>query len=634
MMNTPVRRIAPLAVAAVLCALGTARSMAAGVSEADFLDDLPTVLSVSRLAQPLNETPGAVTVLDREMIRQSGARELVDLLRMVPGFVVGHINGANPVANYHGDFDSLNRRLQVFVDGRSVYSTLLAGNVSHPMMGVVLDDIERVEVLRGSNSAAYGANAFSGVVNIVTRNAADVPHATVNLALGEKGIADRAVRVALGDPGFALRVTAARSGDNGFDSVFDDKRVDQLHLRGDLRPSLSDEVSFSFGSVAHAWGVTTQPRMEHWRNAYAQGNWLHRLDNEDSLRIAASFDEEKFIDQVFTLTTLALPFRADGTGRRLSLEAEHALRLGPGSRLVWGGQLRHEEINARDLFVTGDTQSAEMMRWFGNLEWRPHPSWLVNAGALWERHSIVGSHTAPRLSVNYHLARDHTLRVGTTQAQRVPTLFELRGDWRTSVLPGVGVRATGGVRPERLVSREIGYLGEFRDFGLRVDLRVFDERGSSLARYFGGLVNDVVNKDPYRKRGWEVQLRWQPRPGTRLLLNHSDLRISSGAGGATMLSDQLAAPRRANAVMWFETLRDDFEFSLAAYSSEAMTWGGLADLMSPTRRLDLRLGKRFRLGATRVDAAFTVQAASGDYQDGSSTRHFPRRALASVKLEF
>lgn len=633
MMNASARLAARLTVAATIAVTGTA-CLAADLSEADFLDDLPTVLSVSRLAQPLNETPGAVTVLDREMIRLSGARELVDLLRMVPGFVVGHINGANPVANYHGDFDALTRRLQVFVDGRSVYSTMLAGNVSHPMMGVVLDDIERVEVLRGSNSAAYGANAFSGVVNVVTRNAADVPKATVSLSLGEAGIADRGVRLAFGDPEFAMRVTAARSGDNGFYNVLDDKRVDQLHFRGDLRPTVSDELSFSLGSVAHAWGVTTQSRMEHWRNAYAQGSWLRRLGEDDNLRVSASFDEEKFVDQVFSLTALNLPFRADGTGRRLSLEAEHSLRLGTGIRLVWGGQLRHEELDAPDIFTTSATQSAEMMRWFGNIEWRPHRAWVVNAGALLERHSIVGSHTAPRLAVNYHVAREHTLRIGTTQAQRIPTLFELRGDWRTAVLPGVGVRASGGLRPERLVSNEIGYLGEFAALGLRVDVRAFEESGSSIARYFGGAINDVVNKDPYRKRGWEMQMNWQPRAETRILLNHSVIGIRSEATGATKQTDELSAPSRASAFMWFESLPLGYEFSLAAYFSKAMTWGGLADLLNPTRRVDLRFGRRFKLGPTRADAALTVQSASGGYQDGSPTRQFPRRAFVSVRLEF
>ena len=68
------------------------------VSEKDYFGDLPVVLSVSRLAQPLNEVPGAVTVIDRELIRRSGAREVAEVLRLVPGFVFTSRNGANPQA--------------------------------------------------------------------------------------------------------------------------------------------------------------------------------------------------------------------------------------------------------------------------------------------------------------------------------------------------------------------------------------------------------------------------------------------------------------------------------------------------------------------------------------------------------
>ena len=86
-----------LGVLAMLLALLAASAAAQEVSEKDYFGDLPVVLSVSRLAQPLSETPGSVTVIDRETIRRSGARDLSDLLRLVPGFVVGHINGANPI---------------------------------------------------------------------------------------------------------------------------------------------------------------------------------------------------------------------------------------------------------------------------------------------------------------------------------------------------------------------------------------------------------------------------------------------------------------------------------------------------------------------------------------------------------
>lgn len=631
-------RFLPVLAAALLSA-GTAplaaqeiEGAAGGISERDYLGDLPVVLSVSRLAQPLDETPGAVTVLDRDTIRRSGARELTDLLRLVPGFVVGHANGANPIANYHGDFDSLNRRLQVFVDGRSIYSSLFAGNVSHPMMGLVLDDIERIEVLRGSNSAGYGANAFSGVVNVVTRNAADVPPTTLSLSLGEKGIADGSARLAWGDSVMAFRLTAARSGDHGFDNEFDDKRVEQLHLRGDLHPSPRDDLMLAAGSVQHQWEHDPPQREESWRNAFVQVRWVRRLDEGAELRLNASVDTEQPENQFYYLKLkgVSYPFRTDGRARRSSLEVEHASQLRPDFRLVWGGQWRREDVVSPDLFSVPDAQTAELRRLFTNLEWRPHPQWLVNAGGLWEDHSIVGSHTAPRLAVNFHLLPDHTLRLGTTQAYRVPTLFELRGDWRTPALPGSFVLASGGIRPERLAVREIGYLGEFRQVGLSVDLRAFVETGSSIARYMGGYPNDVVNKDPYRKHGWETQLRWRPRPETQVLLNYTALKVSS----ATSASDELIAPTHATSLVWFESLPAGFEWSLACHTSGPMSWVGVKETLEPRPRVDLRLARRFKTGAANVELALVTQSAAGSYEDGDSTIRFPRRSFLTLRLDF
>lgn len=151
------------------------------VTESDFLTDMPIVLSVSRLSQRLDETPGAVTVLDRNMIRLSGARDVADLLRLVPGFQsTMSFERIAPQATYHGTYYSVSNRMQVLVDGRSVYSPFLVGGIGPGLQTVALADIERIEVLRGSNSAAYGARAFLGVINIITLD----PNQTVGFNAG------------------------------------------------------------------------------------------------------------------------------------------------------------------------------------------------------------------------------------------------------------------------------------------------------------------------------------------------------------------------------------------------------------------------------------------------------------------
>ncbi len=193
--------------AGLVCALAGRGASATELSEQDYFSELPTVLTVSRLAQPLSETPGAVTIIDRETIRRSGARELADVLRLVPGYLVSGYNGANPSASYHAPLDDFGIRNLVLVDGRPVYSAYYFGGTSRGMMGVLLEDIERIEVLRGSNSAAYGANAMFGVINVITRNTADSHGVEVSATSGEGGINDNHARIGWGNENASFRLS-------------------------------------------------------------------------------------------------------------------------------------------------------------------------------------------------------------------------------------------------------------------------------------------------------------------------------------------------------------------------------------------------------------------------------------------
>jgi iron complex outermembrane receptor protein len=157
-----------------------------GLTEDYFFGEIPVVLSASRLAQPVSESPAAMTIIDRELIEASGAINIPDVLRLVPGFQVSHISGANLTAQYHGLADKHPKRMQVLIDGRSVYHSAFGG-VHWDSLPITLDDVERIEVLRGSNAAAYGSNAFMGVVNIVTRHASQDRGSQISLLGGYNG---------------------------------------------------------------------------------------------------------------------------------------------------------------------------------------------------------------------------------------------------------------------------------------------------------------------------------------------------------------------------------------------------------------------------------------------------------------
>ncbi|NWG86824.1 MAG: TonB-dependent receptor plug domain-containing protein [Hydrogenophilaceae bacterium] len=144
------------------------------MSEQIFFEDLPVVLTVSRLAQPAREAPAMVTVIDRKMIEASGYTNIPDLLRLVPGFQVSYVHSWQPVVTYHGISDGNSRRLQVLVDGRSIFNPAF-GQVDWRELPLALEDIERIEVVHGPSAAAYGSNAFLATINIITLQGLDEP---------------------------------------------------------------------------------------------------------------------------------------------------------------------------------------------------------------------------------------------------------------------------------------------------------------------------------------------------------------------------------------------------------------------------------------------------------------------------
>lgn len=151
------------------------------------LADLLTmeVSSVSKRLQPLGETAAAIFVITAEDIRRSGAATFADLLRMVPGMNVAQINSQKFAVSARGFNDLFANKLLVLIDGRSIYSPMFAG-VEWEVRDTVLDDIERIEIIRGPGATLWGANAVNGVINIITRSTADVRGGEGRIVVGNE----------------------------------------------------------------------------------------------------------------------------------------------------------------------------------------------------------------------------------------------------------------------------------------------------------------------------------------------------------------------------------------------------------------------------------------------------------------
>lgn len=639
---------------ALLLASGLAMPSAHGQgtpSESDYFEELPVVLTVSRLAQPITDTPGAVTVIDRKTIEDLQVRDMADLLRLVPGYLVSGYNGANPIAVYHAPLDEFGIRNLLLIDGRPAYSSYYFGGSSRGLMSVDPQEVERVEVLRGANSAAYGASAMFGVINIVTRHSADTLGGSVSLRAGGGGVHDARFSLGRGDPALSYRISALRRSDNGLSGLFDSRRLEQVRLRVDAAPHPGDELQFDVGisdlraGDGYAGDVDNPERTVAWRDWYLHGVWRHQLSETEQLQLSLSAAHESLRDRFDYLPAPGIVVDFSGVGRRIDLELQHQRTLLPGLRLVWGLGLRQEQAQSRSLFYRDDALSFRETRLFGNLEWRPAPKWTVNAALFLGQHSWTGGFAAPRLMVNHQLSTDHTLRAGINRSVRTPSLFELAADVRYDIngqTLGRTFAATGKVQPEEMFSQELGYFGNLRSLRSTLDVRVFRERMTGFIRsapyqlsaplpYTGTQVRDYINQPGPSLTGVEYQWRWSPTPQTEGWLGQSFSHVQWSNTTIGM------PPVRSTTVAAFHELRSRIKLGLLWTERSSMSWQGVGLMPQPLRQVDLTLSYPMRLGASTARASLNLRQLNGSQPlfESRFARPFSRRqAYATLDVEF
>lgn len=454
------------------------------ITEHSYLEDFPVVLSASRLSQPLSEAPNAMTVIDRSMIKSSGFRTISDVFMLVPGMYVGNVNGHTPVVGYHGSTEEFSRRMQVLIDGRSVYLPPFS-TVDWEDIPLNIDDIERIEVVRGPAAASYGANSLQGVINIITRDAASVNGASLSFAKGSEGVADAAAHFGKAGETLDYRFTLAHREDSGYGSsvLNDAKFTNQANLRANFHPVGADSFDFQLGVSDSRRGMGIEGKLDNlFRNeniasSFQQLAWLHVQQNGDEVKLNYFHINRNLVDENYYSLNAGGYVVAKTQADRHDLELQQTLQLGKSNRMVWGAGARSDYADSKEVLVL--PYVVNQGRVFAHDEWRFASAALMNIGAMVEDDGMGHTNTSPRLAFNYHVTPQHTLRASTSVAYRTPSIYEEKANVTLAYV------SLGGLRPEKTISREIGYLGEFASAGVTLDARVYNDQ-----------VSDIIFVDP------------------------------------------------------------------------------------------------------------------------------------------
>jgi len=637
-------------------------------TEDDFLATVPTVSSAARLEKSLLEMGMSVTIIDREMIEASPAIEIPDLLRLVPGFQVTHATGAVFAAAYHGAADQWPRRMEVMVDGRSVYLNMNSA-VEWSALGLAIEDIERIEVVRGPNAPSFGSNAVTGSINIVTRAPFLLTGKYLRATVGSQDTANAVARWGGNLGAWESSLTAQYRADDGFDEVDDSKRLSDLRYRGDWQVTPADAVSIQLGLTSGEVGADAQDeyfspiRDRDIRTHYQQLTWNREAVTGDRYRVNLYHQyydhDDTFAPDVSPFgfpagTTLPIAFYT-ATSERYDLEFQHTLAPQEGWRLAWGLGARYDSLSSDLLLGERDRVETFSGRVFGSLEWRPVEQVAVSLDALTEVYQGYGGETSPRIGLNWMATDTRSLRAGVSRSYRMFNLLERYIDLQLVTSNGVLIDTlltTDGdddFKPERVTSYELGYSERWDGFGLYLDVRLFREEledsGVGLDRQNEPILWDDSGGG-WTTRGVDIQLDYRPTKDTRLVAAYSRARIDGRVAGGLdelgtvseyeVLDDSV--PRNTLSALLSHQFTPQWVGSLALFYMDEVRWRGEGSAVDDYTRLDLKLARNFHFGSGSGQLALIVHDLTNEeYNEfripgtyGRDGNVFDRRAGAPI----
>ena len=450
-----------------------------------------SVISASRKSQSLADVASAVFVINQEDIRHSGATTIPDLLRMVPGVQVASIDGNSWAVSIRGFNGTFANKLLVMIDGRSVY-TPLYGGVYWDVQDLPLENIERIEVIRGSGGTMWGANAVNGVINIITRSAQDTKGGLLTGLTGSQERATVTARYGAGigdDSNYRLYLKHVTRGDTYTTGagVDDSLRVTRGGFRVDSSPSgrlnLTLQGDVYGGTVGNSATVPTfaepftatinQPTDLFGANILSRLDWLQSESSKFSLQI--------YYDRTDRKETIITEGRDT-----VDVDLQHNLVLNRYNELTWGAGFRFLQDRTSSalssFLLTPGSRSDTLLNLFVQDEITLLPGLLrFIVGSKLERNDFTGWELQPSARLLLTPGKGYSLWGAVTRSVRTPSRSDHDLRYNLAVMPPdpqmplpTVVVAMGNpqLKAESLVAYELGFRADLSE-SVSLDSSVF-----------------------------------------------------------------------------------------------------------------------------------------------------------------
>jgi iron complex outermembrane recepter protein len=429
------------------------------------------VTTPSKEPEEIWKTPAATYVLTQEDIRRSGATSVPEVLRLVPGVEVARINSNQWSVSIRGFGSAFSRSVLVLIDGRSVYTPLFAG-VYWDVQNVPLDDIERIEVVRGPGGTIWGSNAVNGVINIITKKAKDTRGTYTSVRSGnvDQGGGTFRYGAARGSNldyriygmGFGLTPEFHPDNDNydswqlgqaGFrtDSTLGNRN--NLTIQGDIyKGEVGQQVSIAYYSPLIQKNVDA---IQDVSGGNLLGVWHHTLSDTSDFQVQAYYDRTSRFGPQF-----------GETRDTFDLDFVHHLKVGQRNEIAWGVGARLSEGNfiqtvpTVNFFPNAETDTVYSTFVQDQIAIVENKLWLT-LGSKFERNNFTGWENQPGARLLFNPTSHQTIWAAVSRAVRTPSRIDenlqLTGLLSSNPPVLVCICDNGKFISETLLGYELGY---------------------------------------------------------------------------------------------------------------------------------------------------------------------------------
>lgn len=550
------------------------------------------ISSVSKKKEPLSNAAAAVFVITSEDIRRSGYTSIPEVLRLAPNLQVARVDASQYAITARGFNSTTANKLQVLIDGRSVYTPLFSG-VFWDVQDVLLEDVERIEVISGPGGALWGSNAVNGVINIITRNARDTQGTMVSAGVGstENGAAVRYGGKVNEDTTFRLYAkgfdrdhTELANGNSVHDSwnkqqagfrLDSANGDDQLTLQGDVYDGSIDQQIGSDKSIS---------------GGNLLGRWNRALDGGANIQVQTYYDHtDRDYPGVFSekLDTY-------------DIDAQHHFQWGQSNDMVWGGGYRlmlDQVDNSANLAFLPANRRLALANLFAQDTIALNPRLKLTLGARVEHNSYTGLEFQPNARLAWKLNDKSLLWTSISKAVRTPSRID--AEFFIPAKAPFFLTGNPDFKSEKLTAYELGYRVEptaNTSLSISTFYNVYDELRSVESSASGGFPFMLGNKlkgDTYGVEMWgtyRVNDWWRLSAG----YNHLEKRLSvkSSSSDTTSVRGLDVDPSEQFSLRSAMNLAQNTELDVAV-----RTVTGLSASQVPSyTALDARLGWAIKKG--------------------------------------